>query len=99
MLDGNLLQIKREFGRNQLVVSDGKRTQEDMEKLLHEKMSEYVEITGKTKEDVIVKLLEGVSRNQFLQRLVSMGEIELEHYETYKPSLNDIFVTKVGEES
>jgi ABC-type uncharacterized transport system ATPase subunit len=24
--------------------------------------------------------------------------LELEHFETYKPSLNDIFVAKVGEE-
>ena len=99
ILNGNLQQIKKEFGRNQLVVSDVKRTQENMEKLLHEKLSEYVEVTGKTKEDVIVKLSAGVSRNQFLQRLVSMEDIELEHYETYKPSLNDIFVAKVGEES
>lgn len=99
ILNGNLQQIKKEFGRNQLVVSDVKRAQADMEKLLHEKLSEYVEVTGKTKEDVIVKLSAGVSRNQFLQRLVSMEDIELEHYETYKPSLNDIFVAKVGEES
>lgn len=99
ILNGNLQQIKKEFGRNQLVVSDVKRAQADMEKLLHEKLSEYVEVTGKTKEDVIVKLSAGVSRNQFLQRLVSMEDIELEHYETYKPSLNDIFVAKVGEKS
>ncbi len=99
VLNGNLVQIKKEFGRNQLVISDVKRTQADMEKLLAEKLSEYVEVTGRTKEDVIVKLSAGVSRNQFLQRLASMEDIEVEHYETYKPSLNDIFVAKVGEES
>lgn len=99
VLNGNLVQIKKEFGRNQLVISDVKRTQADMEKLLAERFSEYAEVTGKTKEDVIVKLSAKVSRNQFLQRLASMEDIELEHYETYKPSLNDIFVAKVGEES
>lgn len=99
VLNGNLVQIKKEFGRNQLVISDVKRTQADMEKLLAERFSEYAEVTGKTKEDVIVKLSAGVNRNQFLQRLASMEDIELEHYETYKPSLNDIFVAKVGEES
>lgn len=99
VLNGNLVQIKKEFGKNQLVISDVKRTQADMEKLLAERFSEYAEVTGKTKEDVIVKLSAGVSRNQFLQRLASMEDIELEHYETYKPSLNDIFVAKVGEES
>lgn len=99
VLNGNLVQIKKEFGRNQLVISDVKRTQADMEKLLAERFSKYAEVTGKTKEDVIVKLSAGVSRNQFLQRLASMEDIELEHYETYKPSLNDIFVAKVGEES
>lgn len=99
VLSGKLQQIKKEFGRNQLVVSDTNRTQEDMERLLQKQLPEYVQVTGRTKEDVIVRLQNEVSRNQFLQKLASMDDLEIEHFETYKPSLNDIFVAKVGEEA
>jgi len=99
VLNGNLQRIKKEFGESQLVISDVKRTREDMECLLQNQLAEYVEITGRTREEVIVRLREGVSRNQLLQQLVSMKDIEIEHFETYKPSLNDIFVAKVGEEA
>lgn len=99
VLNGNLQRIKKEFGESQLVISDVNRTREDMECLLQNQLAEYVEITGRTREEVIVRLREGVSRNQLLQQLVSMKDIEIEHFETYKPSLNDIFVAKVGEEA
>jgi ABC-2 type transport system ATP-binding protein len=33
-----------------------------------------------------------------LYKTASAEGIEIEHFETYKPSLNDIFVERVGEE-
>ena len=55
-------------------------------------------ITGVNKQDVIVKLSDSVTRTAFLKKLVEADSLELEHFETYKPLLNDIFVAKVGEE-
>lgn len=98
VLDGNLSEIKREFGKNQLVVSGTGVSLADMEQLLEQQLSDFVEVTGRTKEDVIVRLLDGVTRKEFFQRLAGMEHLEMEHFETYKPSLNDIFVAKVGEE-
>ncbi len=101
ILSGNLIDIKKEYGKNQLVVSpvDG-----DLNKLsswIGEKLSDSVEVTGINKTDVIVKLKEGANRMKFFAELsdkATADGIEIEHFETYKPSLNDIFVERVGEE-
>lgn len=98
VLDGSLSEIKREFGKNQLVVSGAGVSLADMEQLLKHRLSNVVEVTGRTKEDVIVTLLDGASRKELFQKLAGMDDLEIEHFETYKPSLNDIFVAKVGEE-
>ncbi|MBE5942042.1 MAG: ATP-binding cassette domain-containing protein [Lachnospiraceae bacterium] len=99
VLQGNLMDIKREFGENQLVISGVGMNAEDMRKIVEGKLTDLVELTGTIKEDVIVRLLDGVPRNQLLQRLMDIDGFSIEHFETYKPSLNDIFVAKVGEEA
>lgn len=98
VLDGNLTAIKKEFGKNQLVISAVDQSLEELEKLLVDQFSDSVEVTGRTKNDLIVRLISGTGRMQLLQRLSSVDNLEIEHFETYKPSLNDIFVAKVGEE-
>lgn len=99
VLSGNLDEIKREFGENQLVISGVGVAVEDMEQLVRNELAECVEVTGRTKEDVIVRLVNGATRNHLFKRLADMEELSVEHFETYKPSLNDIFVAKVGEEA
>lgn len=98
VLAGNLLEIKKEFGRNQIVISSAGMSQENMEEFIKSKLADYVEVTGRTREDVIVKLSQGVTRKQLFRKLAETEELEMEHFETYKPLLNDIFVAKVGEE-
>lgn len=98
VLQGNLEAVKREFGENQLVVGGVGFSGEDMERLIKEQFAEMVEITGRDKEDVIVRLLPGITRTELFRRLGNAQGLEVEHFETYKPSLNDIFVAKVGEE-
>lgn len=98
VLQGNLEAVKREFGENQLVVGGVGFSGEDMERLIKEQFAEMVEITGRDKEDVIVRLLPGITRTELFRRLGNVQGLEVEHFETYKPSLNDIFVAKVGEE-
>ena len=98
VLEGNLLDIKKEFGKDQLVVSDVNKSVDEVKEILASKFADCVAITGTSKQDVIVKLNDGVSRSNFLQKIAASAELEVEHFETYKPSLNDIFVAKVGEE-
>lgn len=99
VLSGDLMDIKREFGKNQLVLSGVGMTAEDARQMVEQQLKNYVEVTGISKEDVIVRLLSGVTRNQLLKRLTEVEGFLVEHFETYKPSLNDIFVAKVGEEA
>lgn len=98
VLSGNLMDIKREFGENQLVLSGVGMTADDTKQMVEKQLADCVEVTGISKEDVIVRLSNGVTRNQLLKRLTEVDEFSVEHFETYKPSLNDIFVAKVGEE-
>lgn len=96
VLSGDLDNIKREFGKNQLVVSAVDKTLDDLENIINEHMSDILEITGRTKEELIIKNVAAVSRKQILSKFISEN-IEIERFETYKPSLNDIFVSKVGD--
>lgn len=98
VLSGNLLDIKKEFGKDQLVVSDVSKSTDEVKEILEKQFAVYVTITGVNKQDVIVKLSDSVTRTAFLKKLVEVDSLELEHFETYKPLLNDIFVAKVGEE-
>lgn len=98
VLSGNLLEIKKEFGKDQLVLSDVNKSTDEVKEILEKQFADYVTITGVNKQDVIVKLSDSVTRTAFLKKLVEADSLELEHFETYKPLLNDIFVAKVGEE-
>lgn len=90
VLSGDLDNIKREFGKNQLIVSAVDKTLDDLENIINEHMSDILEITGRTKEELIIKNVADVSRKQILSKFISEN-IEIERFETYKPSLNDIF--------
>lgn len=96
VLSSDLDNIKREFGKNQLVVSAVDKTLDDLENIINEHMSDILEITRRTKEELIIKNIADVSRKQILSKFISEN-IEIERFETYKPSLNDIFVSKVGD--
>lgn len=97
VLSGHLDTIKRDFGKDQLVLSATDMSPEQFSNQIQNRLSDAVQITGQTKEDVIVRLNEGVSRRELLAKLSQMEDISIEHFETYKPSLNDIFVARAGE--
>ncbi len=97
VLSGHLDTIKRDFGKDQLVLSALDLSPEEFTDQLQSRLSDIVQITGQTKEDVIVRLNEGISRRELLAKLSQMENISIEHFETYKPSLNDIFVARAGE--
>lgn len=99
VLSGNLDEIKREFGKDQLVLSGINMTVEETKTVVERELKDVLEVTGDTKQDVIVKVAGGVTRTQLLKKITDIAEFELEHFDTYKPSLNDIFVAKVGEEA
>ena len=50
-----------------------------------------------TKKYVVLELAENVSQWDVLE-LCKQNGIEIKHFGAYEPSLNDIFVSRVGEE-
>lgn len=97
VLSGNLNEIKTRFGENQLVISARNLNRDELEKLVNKSLSDIINVTGQTKEEIIVRANSGVARKNILNRLLEL-DVDIERFETYKPSLNDIFVSQVGEE-
>lgn len=96
VLSGNLWDIKKEFGKNQLVLRADNYNLNDLEKKCNQNLSNYMSIVSKQKDYLILKLINGSTRNQLLEAILKT-DIEIECFEVYKPSLNDIFVAQVGD--
>ncbi len=97
VLSGNLIEIKKKFGEKQLVLSPIDGNLEQLEQIIRTRLSDFIVPTGRTKEDIIIKCVKDISRKELLAQILEC-DIEIEHFETYKPSLNDIFVATVGDE-
>lgn len=98
VLSGNLNEIKKKFGENRLVLSATNMGLDELEKLVGNAMSGVIEVVGRTKEEIIISGSPEASRKQILQMLLSLN-VDIEHFESYRPSLNDIFVSQVGDEA
>lgn len=96
VLDGELSKIKQEYGKNQLVLNDINMTPEQLKEYLSANYSDMLTVTDTKKEFVVIRLNENVKKSYFLQQILD-SKIDIEHFENYKPSLNDIFVAKAGE--
>lgn len=96
VLEGQLDEIKRSYGRNRLVLKDTKTTVDEFSKYCEQQLADVITVDGQTKDAVIVKLLEGKTRKNLLESLLAKN-VEIEQFDTYKPSLNDIFVERVGD--
>ncbi len=97
VLDGRLKEIKKEYGRNRLVLA---AVNYDMQQLAEKVTKEFgvlVTVTDKKKEFLVLELSEGHTGKDVLGQLVK-SDIEIERFGNYEPSLNDIFVARVGEE-
>lgn len=98
VLSGNLRELKREFGKDRLVVSSLNETSEELAELLQTKFSDLLDIEKVQKERVIIRKKEENGKTAIMQRLIEEG-IDIEFFGLYEPSLNDIFVEKAGDEA
>ena len=97
VLAGNLREIKRDFGRDRLVLSSLSETPEELAEKLRSGFSDLLEVEKVQKEKVIIRKKEEPNKPLILKRLLEQG-IDLEFFGLYEPSLNDIFVEKAGNE-
>lgn len=97
VLSGNLRDIKRDFGRDRLVLSSLGETPEALAVRLESSFSDLLDVEKVQKDRVIVRKKEEQNKPIILQRLLEQG-VDLEFFGLYEPSLNDIFVEKAGDE-
>lgn len=97
VLSGNLDEIKTEYGKGRRVIAATNYEVDELEKIVKENLSENINVVGKNKHYIIVELLEGADQWQVLDDLKRLN-IDIKSFGMYEPSLNDIFVSRVGEE-
>ncbi len=97
VLSGNLREIKREFGKDRLVVASLSETPEELAELLKTKFSDLLDVEKVQQSQVVVKEKKEGNKPAILQKLIEEG-VDIEFFGLYEPSLHDIFVEKAGDE-
>ena len=98
VLSGELKQIKKEFGKNRLVISTLNQKAEELKVLCDTNLSNAVKCSEIKNDEVIVELHEGVHKQDMLRMLLD-HDMDIEKFMIYEPSLTDIFVAKAGDEA
>lgn len=97
VLAGRLKEIKQAYGEKQLVLAAENLSQEELADRIEKEFADIVSLSGKKREFLILELVDGLTRKELLERLAK-SDIGVERFGNYEPSLNDIFVAKVGEQ-
>ena len=89
VLQGNLKEIKENYQANRVEI--------DVNQNIRSYIKEFgLEIENETNNNYIIKITEEEKAHKLLNRLILDG-IKVEKFEIKKPTLNDIFIEKVGE--
>lgn len=96
VLEGNLKQIKKEYGNNRLVLRSTS-SHEVFKDILFGKCANLLKVFEEKEEGFIVELLPDVSKKDVLMKLLELG-VDLDVFQVYEASLTDIFVAKAGDE-
>lgn len=98
VLDGELREIKKEYGKNRLMLSAEHLTLEELAEKVEREWGKEVSVSGRKKEFLILELQQGTDRRVVLEKLIQ-SDITVEKFGIYEPTLNDIFVMKAGGEA
>ena len=96
VLDGNLDEIKADYGRGRKILAAVNMSLTELEQCCQDKLSDLLEVEGRTRHNIIFRLKEQTDSWQILDR-IRTEQIEIDQYGYYEPSLNDIFVSCVGD--
>lgn len=94
VLEGDLKEIKKEYGRDRMVLTSPSQNPSDLARLLGQ--IEDIEIMDNKRDSLLIQLLGNKSKNKLLQEIIDL-DIDIEKFSMYEPALTDIFVEKVGE--
>lgn len=96
-LSGNLKDIKKEYGKNRLILSANNYSLNELKAICEKNFSDLVSIYDIKKDFLILELCKNCSKNDFLKSIIDY-DIDIEKFSVYEPSLTDIFVLKAGDE-
>ncbi len=97
VLSGHLDDIKTEYGKGRKIVSANNLSLEELRTMCESKLADKTTVYRVDKHYVILNLKEGVSQWEVLDSFKE-NNVDVKTFGAYEPSLNDIFVSKVGEE-
>ena len=97
VLSGKLREIKRDFGKDRLVVASLSETPDELAELLKTKFSDLLDVEKVQQSQVVVKEKNEGNKPAIMQKLIEEG-VDIEFFGLYEPSLHDIFVEKAGDE-
>ena len=97
VLAGDLKEIKKEYGKNRMVLSAENYSIEELAAKVKQDLSSELTISEAKKDFLVLELAGNTTKNQLLKKL-SDTDIDIEHFGRYEPSLNDIFVAVSGDE-
>ncbi len=95
-LSGNLKDIKKEYGKNRLILSANNYSLNELKDVCENKFSNFVSIYELKKDFLVLELCENTTKNTFLRNLIDY-DVDIENFSVYEPSLTDIFVLKAGD--
>ena len=98
VLSGDLREIKTLFGHGRLVLSLNGKDGEETEAIVKERLSGLVQPDGIHKDFVVLKMTGETTKTQVFRALAESG-LDVESFGDYRPSLNDIFVERAGDEA
>lgn len=96
VLSGDIKDIKKQYGKNRLILSANNYSLDELEKICNDEFNEYVEIYDTKRDFIVLQLRDNKTKNEFLEKLIK-SNIDIEKFGIYEPTLNDIFVLKAGD--
>ncbi|MCD2502083.1 ATP-binding cassette domain-containing protein [Clostridium sp. NSJ-145] len=97
VLSGNLKNIKKDFGKNRLILSANNMSLEELSSFAAKNLADIVKVYETKKNFIVLELCDGKSKNDLLQKILTT-DIDIEKFAEYEPTLTDIFVLKAGDE-
>lgn len=98
VLSGELKQIKKEFGKNRLVISSLNYSVEELRAICTNELSSLIHHCEKKEDMLVLELCSGIDKQDVLQAIMAK-HVDIEKFMIYEPSLTDIFVAKAGDEA
>lgn len=96
VLDGNLKTIKKEFGKNRLVIAAENYPLQELRAIIERDYAGLVCIDGEKKDFLVLALTAGTDKKMLMAKLAA-SDIDILRFGNYEPTLNDIFVAKAGD--